>query len=560
MTDPVVLFLVVIASLLLVGALGELLFSRTRIPEAIWLIGTGLVLRMTGVVPDTVLETITPYFAVVTLVIVLFEGGSRLSLGELARDAPRATLMSVTAFFGAVITVTLFSLGLSAIGVLPEWSLRHGVMLGAILGGTSSLILGPSLDFTGSDTPLSRTIHIESSLNDALCVMLAIPLIDLLATGGSGDTHSAVAVLKSVGIGLGLGTMIGWTWIPILRVLGNNPRGYPITLAALLMVYAIVRSAGGSPAMAILAFALIVGNARVLMRWFFRGAARDNHEIRLSGSIKLAHSQINFIVKTLFFTYMGLMLTPPWSLLIMGVVLGVLLLVTRWPAVGFGLRGTGFHDDDRRTAMICCPRGMAAGALATMPALAGVPGTENLHSLVFSTIATSIVLFTIGFRQVRGTWPQPTPRPVAPLPEPSADLITAARAAELDLDEPVDPDHHVYAQPIATRPIAQRPVAPAPVVKDVPTTDPEKHVFMQILHTPQPREADVSVPVADTPLSPVTDSAGLGESVPTPSGPAQVTENASVPEHAPGTETDEASSSSPEPLPIFLGDGPKKPS
>jgi len=483
MTDPVVLFLVVIASLLLVGALGELLFSRTRIPEAIWLIGTGLVLRMTGVVPDSVLETITPYFAVVTLVIVLFEGGSRLNLGELARDAPRATLMSITAFVGAVLTVALFSMGLSAIGVLPEWSWKHGLMLGAILGGTSSLILGPSLDFTHSKTPLSRTIHIESSLNDALCVMLAIPLIDLLATGGTADTHSAVAVLQSVGIGVGLGLMIGWTWIPILRVLGNNPRGYPITLAALLLVYAIVRGAGGSPAMAILAFALMVGNAQVLTKWFFRGGKTSvgkeieaPDDLRLSGSIKLAHSQINFIVKTLFFTYMGLMLTPPWSLLIMGVFLGILLLITRWPAVGFGLRGVGFHEEDRRTAMICCPRGMAAGALATMPFLAGVPGTENLHSLVFSTIATSIVLFTVGFRQVRGIWPKPSPRPSESSGrsfEPSqAEHITSARAAELDLDEPVVPDHIAYpspaAIPTANRPVAIRPVEPQASPEDDP--------------------------------------------------------------------------------------------
>ncbi len=535
MTDPVVLFLVVIASLLLVGALGELLFSRTRIPEAIWLIGTGLLLRMTGVVPDTVLETITPYFAVVTLVIVLFEGGSRLRLGELARDAPRATVMSITAFFGAVITVTAFSMGLWAIGVLPEWSLRHGLMLGAILGGTSSLILGPSLDFTGSNTPLSRTIHIESSLNDALCVMLAIPLIDLLATGGPEATHSAVAVLQSVGIGVGLGLMIGWTWIPILRVLGNNPRGYPITLAALLMVYAIVRGAGGSPAMAILAFALIVGNAPTLMKWFFRGRGNDEkaadktEDIRLSGSIKLAHSQINFIVKTLFFTYMGLMLTPPWSLLIMGVVLGVLLLVTRWPAVGFGLRGVNFHDDDRRTAMICCPRGMAAGALATMPALAGVPGTESLHSLVFSTIATSIVLFTIGFRQVRGTWPQPTPqplpRPADVLPQHShADLVTAARAAELDLDEPVDPDHHVYQADAPGRPRPSLdPVAP-------------------VIDVPSPSEASDPADITSEPV------AQTSEKTPTP------TATATPPTAAPKPEPSSTPAGASDPkLPIFLG-------
>ncbi len=450
MSDPVSVFLVVIASLLLVGALGELLFARTRVPDVIWLIAAGLALRLMGVVPQEVLDTITPYFTALTLVVVLFEGGSRLSLADLVGAAPRATMMSVLGFVFAMITVALFSVGLSAIAVLPaSWTFSHGLMLGAIVGGTSSLILTPALALARVSPRIQRIVQLEASLTDALCVVIALPLIGILAD----QTHSFGAALgvvgKSFGIALALGILGGWAWVPVIRLLADSPRVYPLTLAALMFLYVFTGEAGGSPAMAVLAFAVVVGNARLLMHWLIR-AKPEGPETTLASSVRTVHSQISFIIKSLFFTYLGLMLEPPWSMLIMGVVLGLVLMLVRIPAVMVSLREPVFSVEERGTAQISMPRGMAAGALATMPMIAGVPGTESLHSLVFATIAATIVLFTIGYRKTQGAWP-PTRIQVTAASggalgmlgveagDPGPEEVTATIAAELDVIESEEP-------------------------------------------------------------------------------------------------------------------------
>ncbi|MCA9690699.1 MAG: cation:proton antiporter [Nannocystaceae bacterium] len=442
MDDLVALFLVVIASLLSVGALGELLFKRTRIPDAIWLIAAGLGLRLYGVVPEEVLHTITPYFAAVTLVIVLFEGGSRLSLADLVGAAPRATLMSVLGYVAAMFTVAVFTLAISAIGVLPEaWTFWHGLLTGAIVGGTSSLILTPALALTRVSPKITRIIQLEASLTDALCVVVSLALIGVMASEAQGAAVAATAVARSFGIAVGLGVLAGWAWVPVSRLLARNARIYPLTLAALFFVYVFAQHAGGSPPMAVLAFAVVVGNASLLMRWLIKGTPKGPE---LGASVRAVHSQISFIIKALFFTYMGLMLSPPWSLLIFGSILGVLLLLVRVPIVGLVLRGRDFGEDERGAARICMPRGMAAGALAMMPMIAGVPGTETLHTLVFATIAATIVVFTIGFRTSQGTWPL---RPVgtaarAPaISGPDPDEVTATEAAERDLLDDDDDPH-----------------------------------------------------------------------------------------------------------------------
>ncbi|MCA9717247.1 MAG: cation:proton antiporter [Myxococcales bacterium] len=453
MSDPVSVFLVVIASLLLVGALGELLFARTRVPDVIWLIAAGLALRLMGVVPDSVLDTITPYFTALTLVIVLFEGGSRLSLADLTGAAPRATLMSLLGFLFAMITVAVFSMGLMAIAVLPSsWTFSHGMMLGAIVGGTSSLILTPALALARVSPRIQRIVQLEASLTDALCVVIALPLIGVLSDQAHGAATTLGLVAQSFGIALALGILGGWAWVPVIRLLADSPRVYPLTLAALMFLYVFTGEAGGSPAMAVLAFAVIVGNARLLMHWLIR-ARPEGPETSLADSVRSVHSQISFIIKSLFFTYLGLMLSPPWSLLIMGVALGLILMLVRIPAVNLTLREPTYSLDERGTAQVAMPRGMAAGALATMPALAGVPGTEALHSLVFATIAATIVLFTIGYRKAHGAWPPTRPFLVSgtgspralevSAADPSPDEVTATIASELDVIESDEP----YAPP-----------------------------------------------------------------------------------------------------------------
>ena len=42
--DPVAQFLIAVAAIFLIGAVGEIVFDKTFIPDAIWLIATGVLL------------------------------------------------------------------------------------------------------------------------------------------------------------------------------------------------------------------------------------------------------------------------------------------------------------------------------------------------------------------------------------------------------------------------------------------------------------------------------------------------------------------------------------
>jgi cell volume regulation protein A len=187
--NPVAQFLVTVAGIFLLGALGEAVFRRTNVPDVVWLIIAGIVLGpISGIVSREQLVGVAPYFAALTLVVVLFEGGSRLRLAELSTAAPRSGLLALLTFVTAAGVVAVISMGLAAVGWLPDgWTWKHGLLLGSILGGSSSIIIMPAMTQARVEPKVANLVNLESAFTDAFCVVGATALMGLLLGGGSGD-------------------------------------------------------------------------------------------------------------------------------------------------------------------------------------------------------------------------------------------------------------------------------------------------------------------------------------------------------------------------------------
>ena len=167
-----------------------------------------------------------------------------------------------------------------------------------------------------------------------LCVVGAITLIEL-AGGGAFDKDAVLSTLgKSFGIGLLYGVLGGLLWIVLHRLWGGSKHAYPITLSGLLMLYVATSRAGGSAALAILAAAVVIGNARSVTQLL-----KMKDAVALELDVERFHGVVSFMIKSFFFCFIGLMLSPPWSLIGVGAALGLALLAVRWPTAQLALRG-----------------------------------------------------------------------------------------------------------------------------------------------------------------------------------------------------------------------------
>lgn len=416
--------LLVVAGIFLVGALGEVVFAKTRVPDVVWLIAAGWLLGpVTGMLDKAVLLEIAPYFAAFALIVILFNGGTSLRLDSVMRAAPRALLLALTGFVLAAAAVGAISMAAREMGVLPpEWTWLHGAMLGAMLGGASSIIIMPAMATARVREEVADLVNLESAFTDALCVVGASACIAILLHHGGAETDGAALVLlKSFATAFAIGAAAGLLWLFLLHLLRDAEHAYPITLAGLLLLYVGIEAMGASAAMGILTFAVVVGNARLFSRQL--GMVTD---IDLGMGVRGFHSQMAFIVKSFFFVMIGALLTPPWSGIAFGVVLAVLIYAARLPAVWFSTLGSDLAPRDRALIGVCLPRGMAAGVLATVPMAAGVVATDGLPVIVFSCIVATIAVFAIGLPLVTRQPPAPPPPALTSDSDRPAEPQTAA--------------------------------------------------------------------------------------------------------------------------------------
>jgi hypothetical protein len=107
--DPVVKLVVEIAGILLLGALGEFIFARTRVPDVVWLVTSGILAGpVFGLIPAGLLHGGIPFFGAIALTVILSSGAFRLQLTEVAAAAPRGIFLGLSGFIFSLIGVCGF--------------------------------------------------------------------------------------------------------------------------------------------------------------------------------------------------------------------------------------------------------------------------------------------------------------------------------------------------------------------------------------------------------------------------------------------------------------------
>jgi cell volume regulation protein A len=363
--------LIILAVILLLGFIGNIIFNKTQIPSIVLLLIFGLIIGLIfkasieGIDPS-LLMTISKFFAAVAIVIILFDGGINTDLYQLFRGAPRGLLLSISAFILSVLGTMVVVVVLAAT-VMPSIPLEHsviiGVLMGAIIGGTSSPIVIPLASrLQNLQEKTKMALSIESIITDPLCIVVVLAVFYMVTSSGGMDINLGVGaknVVTTFSGGAALGFFAGLAWLPVMNKIRKEQFSYVSTLAVAFLVYALtallltVEEGGeGAGAIACLVFGLVLGNGKKVLKML----EYSGKKMELDEAAKHSHSLISFLIRTFFFVYLGMMVgfqDIEINFILIGVVILVVLLAVRYVAIWISTYKGGFEKDDQQTMMVC---------------------------------------------------------------------------------------------------------------------------------------------------------------------------------------------------------------
>jgi cell volume regulation protein A len=364
-------------------------FSRTRVPDVLFLIIIGVCLGpISGLVSPVQFGSVGPIFATITLIIILFECGTTLKLSTLRSSLGGAAKLATLSFFLTMAVVASLTLWLTDLEWLPAF------ILGAIVASTSEAIVIPLARQLKMREESQTILSLESSVTAVLSIIVTVALVETYSMGEFHIVPVTGNLLASFFVAIILGIIAALIWSIMLHRIRAVKNTMFTTPACVFVTFGIVEILGFNGAIAALAFGITIGNIEPIQFTVFR--KRNNNQANgLTEMEKVFFGEVAFLLKTFFFVYLGisLQLIGSW-LIILALVLTILAFALRILAVRVSVNKS-IPVKDASLMAIMIPKGLAAVVLASIPLQQGIPGGELIESLTYGVVLLSIVMTSL---------------------------------------------------------------------------------------------------------------------------------------------------------------------
>jgi cell volume regulation protein A len=383
---------------------------------------------------------LTSQAANIALVFILFQGG----FGTKRNDFKSVALPAGgLATWGVVLTATVT---LVVLWKLFGWPFEKACLLAVIISSTDAAATFSILRRQSLPRKLSSTIEIESAANDPMAVLLTVMAVQSFAHGETPIHMVALSFLWKFTAGPALGWLLAHAALWLFNRLRPQDRGhyYVLFLGVVLLTYGAAEAIHASGMLAV----------------FIAGYVMGNHPFVHKQGVANFSSALSTVANIGMFVLMGLLVFPhQWKGIWMdGLILfAVLTFAARPLAVALGTIGMHFSPKKKLFIMWAGLRGAVPIVLATYPAAAGLPGSQDIFNLVFFAVFLSMLVqgSTLGgAARLFGFSTRARPKPLYNL-----ELITMAES-DLDLIEIDLPGPQGIAGPM----IQNLPLPPSAVI------------------------------------------------------------------------------------------------
>lgn len=394
-----------VGGLLVLAFLANRLFRITRVPDVVVLMLLGVLLGpVLGLIQGTQFRTVTSGVGTLAIVLVLFEAGLELDLRDTIRQFPGSLLLAFVAFVASGAAITLLVRHFLALPI------ASALLVGAVLGCTSSTIVLPVLQQVEAREPVRIALSLESALGDVFAVLAVGVLLDLNSSTGPIFHNVARALLVQIVVATLLGLLDGLVWSRLLPMLSEQRFWHALTLANVLLLYAAAEALHAGGLIAVLSFGLTLANFPGIIAHLDESFVPDEGSGEHHRHVLMFHSELGFLVRTFFFVMLGAVaelggLRRNLQLSLLAVVA---LFVARFIAVHLSRWAIrNLQRSERELLLWMMPRGLITAVLAFRVVEARGDSFSFLPTLAFSIILATNLMLVAGSIRAKSVASQP---------------------------------------------------------------------------------------------------------------------------------------------------------
>ncbi|MEM2759682.1 MAG: cation:proton antiporter [Nitrososphaerales archaeon] len=382
---------------ILIGYVSDYIFRRFGFPDVIILLAIGVLLGPTfGIIDKADIISYAPLLSALVITIVLFNGGLNITYDRVIKGSGRAIVLATSSFI-----LTMIATALVAPPMLG-WDIQTALLMGSIIGGTSAAIVIPLVNKITTNQRTSTLLTLESAYTDVILIMVVLGMIQIITIQTNPDILNFVSkgIVNGFLIGAAIGIITGLSWMRALIAMRTAYEDI-ITLAIAFVVYGVTEFLGGSGPIAALAFGITFGNASRIFR-SLRHELPHVRDTTVEISARKFHSQISFMIRAIFFVFLGLIIAPSSTgIIIAGIIIALTLFFAK---IGASWISTYKDEELRKDVWLISfmlPRGLAVAVASLLPFLYNISNASIFTDVAFVVIVTTVAITGIGVNVIK---------------------------------------------------------------------------------------------------------------------------------------------------------------
>lgn len=381
--DPTTVILTDIAIILLLGLVITIIAKKVKLPNILLLIVTGLVLGVlntNGLFTLNLNSSFLVAIAVLTLVMVVFDGSSRFELRMVDLFSLSALKVSLLFLITNMLFLTFFTTIL-VFGKITITTILFSLLYAIVMSGTD-----PTSVFIMLKSKANKVIEfleIEAIINTPIMVILPFIILDIINNLHTADVTRAimgqfVPLLQQIIVGVGSGVIIGIIVFKSMKKFYSQNISPVATITAALLAYILAENLNGNGVLAVATLGIFFGNSYV----------------KEKESLQEFNTMLNSSLIILVFILTGLIIKIDFTAMFMlkALILYTVLIITRFVAISWGLKGKEFNTKEKLFMVLSMPKGIAATVVAFSLSVFNIAvGNQGYMNIIVQLIIISMV-------------------------------------------------------------------------------------------------------------------------------------------------------------------------